>query len=113
MERGIHECAENGSAANLPRAKREGIPGCFAPAAGAAECSEFDEVPGAGVFAAVGPAGPRRSIATHAAAPASNAIKTAILGGRRTLARYPELWISARTILVRLYYKNTLSIGAG
>src|SRR6266545_7806314 len=84
LGRGSHECAENGSAAILPRAERAGIPGCFA--CDAAECSASCEAGDAGAFAAVGAAGPRRSIATQAAAAASNAIKTAILGGRRILA---------------------------
>src|SRR6266508_1239667 len=93
LGRGSHECAENGSAAILPRAERAGIPGCFASDAGAAARSGSWEAPDAGAFAEVGAAGPRRSIATQAAAAASNAIKTAILGGRRILPRCPQFRI--------------------
>jgi len=41
LGRGIQDCAENGSAANFPRAERLGIPGCFASDAGAEECSLY------------------------------------------------------------------------
>jgi len=85
LRRGNHDCAENGSAAILPRTERAGIPGGFACDA-ATERSGSWGAPDAGAFAEVGAAGPRRSIATQAAAPASSAIKTAILGGRRILA---------------------------